>query len=55
MTALDAQGLDVGTDGFADPRPVQRQQRNQRVFLGPPWAGRHQQRTELVTTQAGRL
>jgi hypothetical protein len=36
MAALDAQGLDVGANGFGDPQPVQRQQRKQRMFLRRP-------------------
>ena len=55
MAALDAQGFDVGTDGFGDSQPVERQQRDQRMLVRLPKADRHQQRAELVTIQAYRL
>src|SRR5204862_7208056 len=34
VPALDAQGPDVGTDGFGHPQPVEGQQRDERVLGG---------------------
>jgi hypothetical protein len=49
VPALDTQGLDIGAGSFADPQPVQRQQRDQRMIGRWPKPGGDQQRAELVT------
>ena len=34
MAAFDAEGLDVRSEGFGDPQPVDGQQRHERVLAG---------------------
>jgi hypothetical protein len=44
VPALDAQGPDVGTDGFGHPQPVEGQQRDERVLGGRAEPGGDQER-----------
>ena len=55
VAAFEAEGLDVGADGFGDPQPVERQQRDQRVLGGRAEPGGDQQRADLVAVQADRV
>ena len=53
VAALDPQVLDIRTDSFAHPQPVECQQRDQRMLARRSEAGRDQQRAELVAIQPG--
>jgi hypothetical protein len=48
---LDAQVLDVGTGGFGDPQPVERQQGDQRMLTRRAQRGGDQQGAQLVAVQ----
>ena len=53
MPAVQAQLLDVRAGGLADPQPVQREQRDQRMLAGRAQPGGDQDGAELVAVQGG--
>jgi len=48
---FDVEVLDVGTEGFGDPQPVQRQQTRERMVASAAETGLNEERTELVAVQ----
>jgi hypothetical protein len=40
VTTLETELVDIGAEGFRDPRPIDRQQRDQRVLLHGTQSGR---------------
>ena len=52
MSSLDAEGLDVGSDRFGHPQPVERQQGDQGVLGGGTEPGGDEERPDLVAVQA---
>jgi len=53
MAALGTEHLNVGSGGLRDPQPVQRQQRDKRVFRRAAKPVGNEQRADLVAVQAG--
>ena len=53
VATLEAQVLDVSAGGLGDPRPVQCEQRDQRMLERRPEPGRHQQGSHLVAVKSG--
>ena len=52
MSSLDGEGLDVGSDRFGHPQPVERQQGDQGVLGGGAEPGGDKERSDLVSVQA---
>jgi len=53
VAPLEAEGLDVGSQGFADPEPIDGQQRDQGVLCRPAEAGGYEEGADLVAVEAG--
>jgi hypothetical protein len=52
VAAFDAEGVDVGAEGFGDPQAVDREQRDEGVLIGCAEPGGDEQRTDPVAVQA---
>jgi len=55
VASFEAKGLDVGASGFGDPQAVQSQQADECMIACTPMAGRHEQGTDFVAIEAGRV
>ena len=55
MSAFESERVDVGAEGFGDPQPVDREQRDERVLGRGAEAGGDQQRADLVTVEPDRM
>jgi len=53
VTSFEAEPVDISTRRLRHPQPVERQQRDQGVLGGRPESGGNEQRSDLVSVQAG--